>query len=141
MVLMTLADRYNFSVDVDLTARGTGMLLKNGTWTGTTGGVHYRRYDIGLLVSLSLAGYHAIDMVFVQRDAVQFITKHPQVHTHFSNLSFPLQPPVRAWFLISFLVTAIMVYLLLRRGTKSNKSFYAVFIPYQRVSKLFCPKK
>ena len=131
MVLTTIANKYNFSVDIDPTARGTGIKLKNGTWTGTTGGVSYRKYDIGLLVSPTLARFSAIDMAFIQRDAVQFITKCAEAHTHLASLFFPLQPAVWAFFLFSYVATAIMGYLLLQRGSNRDKSYHAVFIPYQ----------
>ena len=131
MVLTTIANKYNFSVDIDPTARGTGIKLKNGTWTGTTGGVYYRKYDIGLLVSSNLARFAVIDIAFIQRDAVQFITKCPEVRTHFASLFFPFQPAVWAFFLLSFFATAAMGYLLLQRSSSRDKGYYAVFIPYQ----------
>ncbi|CAG7832852.1 unnamed protein product, partial [Allacma fusca] len=67
----------NFSVTMDVNAKGPG-IFQNGNWTGMTGGVFYRQYDLCQVVSINMVRYGVIDATFYHDDGVMFVTGIPK---------------------------------------------------------------
>ncbi|CAG7730344.1 unnamed protein product [Allacma fusca] len=75
---VNLERAFNFSTTTDVNASGVG-LCRQGKWTGMTGGVFYRQYDIAQIISVNMARYGIIDTTYFQHDWIQFVTGIPKL--------------------------------------------------------------
>ncbi|CAG7838352.1 unnamed protein product [Allacma fusca] len=126
-ILQAIFSKLNCSYEIDSTVVGTGT-YRNGTWTGMTGAVLYKKADIGMLVAASMKTYHLIDFVYVAPDSIQFITRSPNFYVKWEAVIYPFSSGV--WILLGLSFMGVALVLRIELRTKDNSTL-AVEIPYK----------
>ncbi|CAG7818984.1 unnamed protein product [Allacma fusca] len=127
---VVLERAFNFSTTTDVNATGSG-IFRNGKWTGMTGAVFYRQYDIGQVVSVNMERYGAIDTTYFQHDWIQFVTGIPKRKISNGGLLYPFSTDVWLLLVLSYLSFSMCLAILLYFGKQKNSLNHAIMIPYQ----------
>ncbi|CAG7830253.1 unnamed protein product [Allacma fusca] len=126
-ILQAIFSKLNYSCEIDSTVVGTGT-YRNGTWTGMTGAVLYKKADIGILVSASMQRHPLIDFVYLAPDSIQFITKSPNFYVKWEAVIYPFSSGV--WILLGLSFMGVALVLRIELKTKDNSTL-AVEAPYK----------
>ncbi|CAG7824415.1 unnamed protein product [Allacma fusca] len=129
-LIVDLERAFNFSTTMDVNAKGPG-IFQNGKWTGMTGGVFYRQYDLAQVVSIHMVLYGVIDATYYQNDGVMFVTGIPKRKISNGGLLYPFSNDVWLVLVLSFFGFSMCLGVLLHLGKQKNFVSHAIMIPYQ----------
>ncbi|CAG7647048.1 unnamed protein product [Allacma fusca] len=121
---------FNFSMITHVNATGAG-IFRNGKWTGMTGAVLYRQYDMGNIISVNMDRYGVIDTTYFQHDWVQFVTGIPKRKISNGTLLYPFSTGVWLLLILSFASFSMCLTLVYHFGKQKNSTNHTIMIPYQ----------
>ncbi|CAG7821348.1 unnamed protein product [Allacma fusca] len=121
-VLLAVTKKLNYSFEIDASNIGTGS-YRNGTWTGMTGSVYYKKADLCILNSASLERHDILDFVYIASDHIEFGTRLPSIYIKWQTVVYPFTTELWGLLGCCFVGTAILLHLELHLRSEFNNYY------------------